>query len=70
VSLLLDKGADTTLKDNRGETPLDLALRVGHEDMARLLEQHRAGEFGGHDTAEFREACRRKNMGCNHARLR
>ncbi|KAF7507943.1 hypothetical protein GJ744_009977 [Endocarpon pusillum] len=37
VRVLLDGGADATVKDDRGGTPLLLAIEEGHEDIAKLL---------------------------------
>jgi len=37
LSLLITKGADLTIKDNRGQTALDLALMQGNEEGANLL---------------------------------
>jgi ankyrin repeat protein len=37
VEALLDAGADRTLADRQGRTPLDLAVIEGHEEIARLL---------------------------------
>lgn len=37
VRLLLDKGADTEVRDKYGQTPLRLAIERGHEAVVRLL---------------------------------
>ncbi|MBI3929117.1 MAG: ankyrin repeat domain-containing protein [Armatimonadetes bacterium] len=39
VDLLLQSGADPHFADFSGETPLSLARRAGHEDLARRLEE-------------------------------
>lgn len=38
VEALLDAGADASLTDRNGRTPLELARLYGHEDIATLLE--------------------------------
>jgi ankyrin repeat protein len=35
--LLIDRGADFSATDKRGQTPLDLAWLSGHKGVARLL---------------------------------
>lgn len=42
VDLLLAKGADANAKSAAGETPLRLAIRRDHKDIADLLRQHGA----------------------------
>ena len=42
--LLLDYDADVNAADNRGKTPLDYAIEMGHDEVAELLRQHRARE--------------------------
>lgn len=37
VLVLLDYGADSTLKDKDGETALDFARNNGHEEVVQLL---------------------------------
>jgi ankyrin repeat protein len=37
--LLLKHGAEMDAKDNKGRTPLDLALEHGREEIARLLSE-------------------------------
>jgi ankyrin repeat protein len=37
VQLLLDEGADTQMKNDRGMTAADFAQRAGRQDAARLL---------------------------------
>ncbi len=39
ADLLLRRGADRSLTDKKGKTPLDLALADGHADMAALLSR-------------------------------
>jgi ankyrin repeat protein len=44
VALLLERGADPRRRgrkfDRQGQTPRDLALAEGHDDIARMLEDH------------------------------
>jgi len=42
LRLLLDKGADPQLRDNRGKTALQMASEEGHEDAAKLLQERAA----------------------------
>ena len=37
VKVLLEKGADTSIKDNWGDTPLSCAEAKGHGEVAALL---------------------------------
>ena len=39
---LIAKGAEINTRDYNGETPLDLAIRIGIKDMADLLREHGA----------------------------
>ena len=39
LKILLDLRADTSLKDNRGHTALDLARLWGHRSCAKLVEK-------------------------------
>lgn len=39
VKLLLDEDADANLKNDRGETALDWALRAKNTDIAALLRE-------------------------------
>jgi ankyrin repeat protein len=38
LKLLIDAGADRTIADRAGQTPLDLARQRGYEEMVRMLE--------------------------------
>lgn len=40
IRLFLEKGADLTVKDACGRTPLDLAEFLGREKAAKLIKQH------------------------------
>ncbi len=40
VNLLLEFGANARLTNDEGETPLDLAVRNGHDDVAMLLRDY------------------------------
>ena len=42
VKLAIRKGAAVDATDDRGRTPLDVALRNGHEEVARILQGHEA----------------------------
>lgn len=44
VEFLLRKGADIAVKDGGGLTPLQVANRAGHQDIAELLRRHGATE--------------------------
>ena len=37
VQVLLDQGADLTIRDENGMTPMDVAERLGHTELAKLL---------------------------------
>ncbi|KAL2758679.1 hypothetical protein ACRALDRAFT_2058014 [Sodiomyces alcalophilus JCM 7366] len=37
VRLLLDHGADPTIKDNKGRTALEYAVKAGHSDVVKVL---------------------------------
>ena len=39
VKALLEAGADATFEDGHGMTPAARAIREGHEEVARFLEQ-------------------------------
>lgn len=39
LKLLIDAGADQTIADRNGKTPLDLAVERGYEAMVRMLEE-------------------------------
>jgi len=45
VELLLAHGADVSAKTGDGQTPLDIALGLGHRDIVRLLSSS-GGKFG------------------------
>jgi len=38
ITLLLAQKADITLKNKKGETPHDLAIRLGRKDLADMLK--------------------------------
>ncbi len=40
INFLVENGADFTLKNNRGLTPLDIARQKGKKDIVRYLEIH------------------------------
>ncbi|HUB87155.1 MAG TPA: ankyrin repeat domain-containing protein [Verrucomicrobiae bacterium] len=42
VEMLLDHGADFTIPDNHGVTPLKLAMKKNKQDIVELLRQHGA----------------------------
>jgi ankyrin repeat protein len=42
VRLLMDFGADPRRRNNNGVNPIDIARRMGHQDLSALLEQSRA----------------------------
>ena len=44
VEFLLQKGADIAAKDGDGRTPLQVATKVGHLDIAELLRRHGAAD--------------------------
>ena len=46
VELLLRNGADPTFATKEGDTPVELALRFGHSDVANVLKQARQGMSG------------------------
>jgi ankyrin repeat protein len=48
--LLLEHGATVNALSNRGETPVDFAIKNGHLDLANLLREH-----GGKTGVEVRE---------------
>jgi ankyrin repeat protein len=42
AAMLLDHGADFTIADKNGETPLKLAIENNRQDIVELLQQHGA----------------------------
>jgi ankyrin repeat protein len=44
LTILITNGADINMPDNKGETPLQLAIRKSRTEMAELLRQHGAKE--------------------------
>jgi ankyrin repeat protein len=40
LDLLIERGADTSAKDNEGRTPFDQMLRNGRPDLAHVLRRH------------------------------
>jgi uncharacterized protein len=47
VELLLRNGADPSMVTKEGDTPVELALRYGHGDVADVLKQARLQQQGG-----------------------
>jgi ankyrin repeat protein len=43
IELLLSNGADAGVATREGDTPVELALRFGHTDVAELLRDARRG---------------------------
>jgi ankyrin repeat protein len=41
IELLLRNGADASITSKEGDTPVELALRMGHNDVADLLKKAR-----------------------------
>ena len=39
IRLLLENGASTTIKDNEGRTPIDVAREYNHQEAVLLLQQ-------------------------------
>jgi ankyrin repeat protein len=39
VQLLLDRGADVSLSDNFGKTPIQIANKLNYIDIIKLLER-------------------------------
>jgi ankyrin repeat protein len=39
IRALLFGGADLTIRSDDGKTPLDLALKAGHNEAAKLLQE-------------------------------
>lgn len=42
VELLIAKGADVNAKNNKGKTPLQVAVDLNRREMADLLKKHGA----------------------------
>lgn len=42
AKFLLESGADVTLKNNKGETALSIALKAGNRDIALMLRSYGA----------------------------
>jgi hypothetical protein len=40
VQVLLERGADATIKDKNGQTPSNLAFQKGHKEVTRILSEH------------------------------
>ena len=38
IQLLLDRGADKTMKNDEGKTAYDIALEEGHTDIAKMVK--------------------------------
>jgi ankyrin repeat protein len=58
--LVLDCDADINVADNNGKTPLDLAVKKGHDKVSALLQQKRdeeLGWFSGGVIAGLRKLC-------------
>jgi ankyrin repeat protein len=47
VELLLRNGADPTVTTKEGDTPVELALRLGHSDVADILKTARQQVVAG-----------------------
>jgi ankyrin repeat protein len=45
--VLLRNGADPSLATREGDTPVELALRLGHAKAAEVLKKARQGSLGG-----------------------
>jgi len=53
IELLLRNGANPGLVSKEGDTPVELALRMGHNEVADILKKARsAAETPGADEAE------------------
>ncbi len=64
VKLLVEKGADVDAKDNKGQTPLDLAGKKNHTDIVSFLEEEkkRRDEGGLHHNQEEGEPRNRRSI--------
>jgi ankyrin repeat protein len=49
VELLLKNGADPTAATREGDTPVELALRLGHSEVADVLKNARLQMAAGGD---------------------
>jgi ankyrin repeat protein len=47
VELILRNGGDAGLSTKEGDTPVELALRFGHAEVADLLKRARQEQMGG-----------------------
>ncbi len=47
VQLLLERGADPSVQNSKGRTPLQCAEKAGHKEIAAVLEQWKPGETVG-----------------------
>lgn len=54
VTMLIDNGAEINARDNKGFTPLDMAINK-HPKVARLLREHGAKERKTHEEEEEEE---------------
>ena len=44
ITLLLESGADPTIRDNEGETAADISRSQGNEDLAKFIENYQFGK--------------------------
>jgi ankyrin repeat protein len=42
---LLDSGADPNLKDDKGQTALDMAIKDGRHEGTEILKRLKSGDF-------------------------
>lgn len=65
VARLLDEGADPKATDAHGETPLEIAADLGHDEVAMFLANHGGGTVAAayaHRAAERRNALALLNL--------